>query len=81
MASKPDTAAGRLGSRTRLFASPSMKRCSTLRRNRIIPATTTTHGSLDQIPTTDFPRVIGRTAVHHGRPRGGDPGLPVARGP
>jgi hypothetical protein len=40
----------------RLFASPSMKRCSTLRRNRIIPALTTTHGSLDQIPTTDFPR-------------------------
>jgi hypothetical protein len=30
--------------------------CSTLRRNRIIPATTTTRGSLDQIPATDSPR-------------------------
>ena len=34
----------------------SMEKNSTLRRNRIIPATTTTHGSLDQIPATDSPR-------------------------
>jgi hypothetical protein len=40
----------------RLFASPSTEKCSTLRRNRIIPALTTTHGSPDQIPTTDSPR-------------------------
>jgi len=40
----------------RLFASPSTEKCSTLRRNRIIPALTTTHGSLDQIPATDSPR-------------------------
>ena len=33
-----------------------MEKCSTLRRNRIIPATTTTNGSLDQIPATDSPR-------------------------
>jgi hypothetical protein len=49
--------------RNRLFASPSMERCSTLRHNRIIPATTTTRGSLDQIPATDFLR-SHRTGGH-----------------
>jgi hypothetical protein len=45
----------RYGGGNRLFGSPSMEKCSTLRR-AIVPVTTTTHGSLDQIPTTDFPR-------------------------
>lgn len=44
------------GRRNRLFASPSVGKCSTSRRNRASPATTTTHGSLDQTPATDFPR-------------------------
>jgi hypothetical protein len=51
-----------------------MEKYSALRRNRIIPATTTTHGSLAQIPATDSPRrhrTDGRLAWSTTRRRSG----------